>query len=228
VLRAAVLLAGLWLIGCAPSTPDLAPRAIHDTEDLILALGDSGAWVARSGELPAGVFGTPGERLLVGNEEVAVYEYPDSGSRERASLTIAPDGQSIAGQPMQWRNPPHIWAAGGLIVVYQGTDGPTVLLLNAMLGDPIARGAAAGQEPYPPAVVAAISALAQDLSVDPGTIQVVGFEEGQWPDACLGLAGPGEMCAMVITPGWRVTLRVQEREYVARTDLLGGILRWEH
>jgi hypothetical protein len=195
---------------------------------LILALSDAGAWVARSGELPAGVFGVPGESLMVDGVAVACYEYLDVAARQSVAQAISPDGARIAGQPIAWRDRPHIWSTGRLLVVYEGTDGPTVLLLAAVLGNPITSPGPAQEEPYPPAVTAAISALALDLGIAPGEVEVLDFSEGQWPDACLGLAGPGEVCAMVITPGWRISLRAEGRDFAARTDMLGGLVRWEH
>ncbi|MGH2606053.1 MAG: hypothetical protein ACRDG5_05635, partial [Anaerolineales bacterium] len=200
---------------------------VQTVEDLILALGEAGAWVARSGELEAGLFGVPGEVLTVNGVAVEVYGYPSQVDRERVSATIAPDGSTLAGQPLIWRDPPHIWAQGDVIVVYQGTDGPTILLLDAILGEALVRTGGVGMEPYPPAVTAAIGELARRLQVDPAQIEVMSFEEREWPDACLGLAGPDEMCAMMITPGWRVVLRAGGREYAARTDMAGLIVRLE-
>ncbi len=200
---------------------------VQTMEDLILALGEAGAWVARSGEIEAGLFGVAGEVLTVNGIAVEVYAYPNQAERERVSAAIAPDGSTLAGQPLIWHEAPHVWAKGDLIVIYQGTDGPTILLLDAILGEALVRTGGVGVEPYPPAVTAAIGELARRLQVDPAEIEVVAFEEREWPDACLGLAGPDEMCAMVITPGWRVVLQAGGREYAARTDMAGLIVRLE-
>jgi hypothetical protein len=37
--------------------------------------------------------------------------------------------------------------------------------------------------------------------------EVVSVEPVDWSDACLGIERPGMMCAQVITPGFRITLR---------------------
>ena len=58
-------------------------------------------------------------------------------------------------------------------------------------------------------------------------IEVISAEEEEWPDACLGLAGEDEVCAQVITPGWRVTLTADGEEYVVRTDQNGSAVRVE-
>lgn len=85
-----------------------------------------------------------------------------------------------------------------------------------------------GQDPIveePETVVAAMQALAVHLGVDINQVKVVKFESVEWPDGCLGLAGPDEMCTMAIVPGLRVTLAVGEQEYIVRTDLKGNQVR---
>jgi hypothetical protein len=48
------------------------------------------------------------------------------------------------------------------------------------------------------------------------------LEAQQWladqMDACLGLGGPDEMCAEVITPGWHLVFSVDGEEYEIRTN----------
>jgi hypothetical protein len=50
--------------------------------------------------------------------------------------------------------------------------------------------------------------LAVDLGVDPMLVTLVDVIPVDWPDSCLGLPALGEICAQVVTPGFRV--RVQE------------------
>ncbi|MEX0787736.1 MAG: hypothetical protein WD906_08875 [Anaerolineales bacterium] len=225
--RRTCLLALIWVVGCGRNEAAPTPRVVDTQADFILALGDAGAWVARSGDAAPGLFGVTGETLTVSGIPIEVYEYPSPVERERVSLTISPDGSAIAGQPAAWRAAPHVWAAGSILVVYQGTDGPMILLLDAVLGDPLAQGGGVGTEPYPPAVTAAIGELAQSLQIDPAVIEVVSFEEQVWPDGCLGLAAPDEMCTMQEVSGWRIVLRAQGHDYAARTDESGGTVRLE-
>lgn len=77
----------------------------------------------------------------------------------------------------------------------------------------------------PPAVVAARDALAGELGVDLSTIELVSFEQQEWSDSCLGLGGPAEICAAVITPGWQVMLMVEGEAYEVRTDFDGEQVR---
>lgn len=77
----------------------------------------------------------------------------------------------------------------------------------------------------PPAVEAARDALAGELGVDLSSVEVVSFEQQDWSDSCLGLGGPAEICAAVITPGWQVMLMVDGQEYEVRTDFEGEQVR---
>lgn len=80
---------------------------------------------------------------------------------------------------------------------------------------------------FPSAAFAAREALAEQLSISAETIEIRKVEPAEWPDGCLGLAGPGEMCTMAIVPGYRITLAAGETEYVYRTDERGTSLRRE-
>jgi hypothetical protein len=59
--------------------------------------------------------------------------------------------------------------------------------------------------------------LAEQLGVEPQSIEVVAMEEVIWPDRCLGLPAP-ELCAQEETPGYRITFRVLGQEYIYRTN----------
>ena len=57
-----------------------------------------------------------------------------------------------------------------------------------------------------------------------GQVEVVQVEHMEWPDSCLGLAKPDEMCLQVITPGYQVILRVGQEEAVYRTNADGSLI----
>jgi hypothetical protein len=80
--------------------------------------------------------------------------------------------------------------------------------------------------PSPSATVLAewsapLSAVVNDLTLRSGAqaIAIVSVEPVDWPDACLGLPGPDEACAQVITPGLRVILSAAGRAYEYHTNL---------
>jgi hypothetical protein len=76
-----------------------------------------------------------------------------------------------------------------------------------------------------PAAAAAQTALAAKLDVPASQITTVSAEHVDWPDACLGAATEGEICAQVITPGYRIVLESNGRQYEARTDENGQVIR---
>ncbi len=56
---------------------------------------------------------------------------------------------------------------------------------------------------------------------------VVEATSTEWPDACLGLGEPDEVCAELITPGWELTIHADGEYYVVRTDEFGDTIRVE-
>jgi hypothetical protein len=68
-------------------------------------------------------------------------------------------------------------------------------------------------------------AVAAHLSIDAIRLQIQDLQQVEWPDACLGLAQPDEMCAEVITPGYRLIVTADGRQYQVHTDLTGMNIR---
>jgi hypothetical protein len=60
--------------------------------------------------------------------------------------------------------------------------------------------------------------LGQQLGVDPLTIRLEKVEPVDWPDSCLGLPAEQELCAQMITPGFRVTVRQGDKNFEFHTD----------
>jgi len=79
----------------------------------------------------------------------------------------------------------------------------------------------------PQAAFAAREALAELLGVSAETIEIRDIESVDWPDGCLGLAGPDEMCTMAIVPGYRVSLVSGTSQHIYRTNERGTSLRRE-
>ncbi len=76
-----------------------------------------------------------------------------------------------------------------------------------------------------PTVEAVRNRLATWLHVDPQTVEVVSAEAVEWPDGCLGVAGPDEMCAQNQTPGYKITLQANGDTYVLHTEKSGTWVR---
>jgi hypothetical protein len=67
----------------------------------------------------------------------------------------------------------------------------------------------------PPALIAAIAA---ELGVDVGEVQVLIAEPREWPDASLGCPEPGHAYADVITPGYLVVVQAGGEEFEFHTN----------
>lgn len=68
------------------------------------------------------------------------------------------------------------------------------------------------------AVANSTNDLAARLNIDPGAVTLVSVEAVDWSNACLGIETPGIMCAMVITPGYRVVLEADGKQYEYHTN----------
>lgn len=67
--------------------------------------------------------------------------------------------------------------------------------------------------------------LADYLNVPVGHVKVISVERAEWPDSCLGLPEPGEVCLTVITPGYEIIFDVRGQKYEVRTDMTANIIR---
>jgi hypothetical protein len=68
----------------------------------------------------------------------------------------------------------------------------------------------------------ALSAL---LNFDTSAVSIVSVEAVQWPNACLGVELPGQMCAMHVVDGYRVILEADDRRYEYHTNGDGSSLQ---
>lgn len=178
-----------------------------------------------AGEAASPALPIRGQEYLVDQARIQVYEFESLDERRALSIAIDKQG-AIQGIPLAaWQGRPSIWTAGRLIVLYPGLEGGTVLLLSGLLGDPLTTEAPAQDEPYPPAVLAAIGVLAERSDTAPGNIDVVRYESVDWPNSCLGLPRPDEACAEAITPGWLIVLQAESQSYEFHSDELGQVLR---
>jgi hypothetical protein len=76
-------------------------------------------------------------------------------------------------------------------------------------------------------IMAGVRALREAYNLGSDLIEVVSIEQVDWPDACLGFPVQGEMCAEVITPGYRIILSSAGQEYEVHTDSSGASVRLE-
>ncbi|MBC7224391.1 MAG: hypothetical protein H5T59_09000 [Anaerolineae bacterium] len=101
---------------------------------------------------------------------------------------------------------------------------PTPTKAQAPTEELVATPVAAPEKPgRQQAVQVCVRALAEELGLPEGDIQVLEVEPMEWPDTSLGCPEPGMMYAQVITPGFRVRLRAGEKTYVFHTDGLRAV-----
>ena len=65
------------------------------------------------------------------------------------------------------------------------------------------------------------------LNTPPENLQFLTSEKVEWPDSCLGLIQPSEVCAQVITPGYKGTVQFDGQIYTFHSDLDGKQVRLE-
>ncbi len=85
--------------------------------------------------------------------------------------------------------------------------------------------------PKPSAPAVLVEKAKKDLSVRANipiaAIQLRASERQTWPNGCLGLAQPDEICTQAMVPGWRLVLTHQDKTWVYRTNQSGRVLRLE-
>ncbi|MEM9904855.1 MAG: hypothetical protein AAF921_07515 [Cyanobacteria bacterium P01_D01_bin.44] len=70
-----------------------------------------------------------------------------------------------------------------------------------------------------------LAAIATDQSLPSDQLTLKSTRPESWPDSCLGLASPDELCAQMITPGWEVTVTDGQTVWTYRTNDLGDQIR---
>ena len=202
------------LAGCTSTA--LPPEPVIETADDLRAALEQAGHPIEPTALSAAVDGLVGGRVyILDGAYLDVFEYETARTQQAAEQDLMASASGVA------------WSRGKILVVYRGSDGGSIALLSGLLGDPLTLSGEVGDEPYPPAVAAAIAFLAEDLGEDPVRIFVVEYEAAEWPDACLGLGRPSELCAEVVTAGWRIVLQLDPTIYVLRSDTFGQVVRRE-
>lgn len=69
------------------------------------------------------------------------------------------------------------------------------------------------------------SKIASLLNLTSNDISIASKKNMDWPDACLGLAQSGEICAQVITPGYEFNVLSNGTTTVWRTNGDGSVVR---
>ena len=173
-------------------------------------------------------FSVPGRTITVNGMQVTVFEFADEAAQQAAAATISGGGFIIGTSAVDWIDTPHFWAKDRLIVLYVGKDPAQIDLFNGLLGEAVnAQAPAGGMAPLDqaPFALAAITALSQKLGIAEDQVSFVSAELVEWTDSCLGLGGPAESCALMMVPGYNVTLNAHGLDYEVHTDEAGSVVR---
>jgi hypothetical protein len=203
--------------------PETGPAYTYNL--LVDDLAAAGSEPVTAGTLEQPFFDVEARVLTVNGEDIQVFEFADVQTRQDAEDTISAGGSVIGTSQLTWVDIPNFWSRGRILVLYIGQNAELISLLDEVVGQRITFDES-GNRVLPITVDDAQRFLADQLGIDLSRIQVNSFSMMNWPDACLGLAGQGEMCAQVITPGYQVILQVDDQQYDVRTDTSGSVIRY--
>ncbi len=129
------------LVACGPSSSDGdSPNQDTPTEtverpfDLMTALIDQGIAVGLGGDASQPFFSVAGQTFMVHDEPVQVFTYDSpAAARAEASLVDA-TGFTVGTTSISWIAPPHFYLKETLLVLYVGSNGPAIDLLETVMG----------------------------------------------------------------------------------------------
>jgi len=79
--------------------------------------------------------------VCANHENVRVFEFANDAMRAMAAARIDPDDPShIGGDIYDWSGMPRFWQRDRVLVLYVGTDEPTIAMLTILLGEPFSQG----------------------------------------------------------------------------------------
>ena len=61
-----------------------------------------------------------------------------------------------------------------------------------------------------------------------GKLKITNYNQETWPNGCLGIAAPDQICTQALVPGWRITVTDGQKIWVYRTDNSGRNIRLEN
>jgi hypothetical protein len=106
----------------------------------------------------------------------------------------------------------------------EGTSEGTSDAAPDATSDPSAEGSE--NAALPAAVEAAIfQDIASRQQVPVKALKVTAAQAKSWPDGCLGLGGPAEICTFAIVEGWEVTVSQGDNQWLYRSDSEGLSVR---
>ena len=222
VMLSLALLGGILMSGCIPasSTPTypITPPAQPTGPTLTPAPANTNSGIANPASVNCEQKGNRLEiRTAADSSQVGICIFPDGSQCEEWAFLRGECGPGTL-VPANNANPTE--------TVPASTDTPAAPARAAVTAT---QGQKAAIDPglQKKIVGSAQTLLASKLNVKASEITLVSIDPASWGDACLGLPGPDEMCAQVITDGFKVVLAVNGQNYTFHTDLNGRNVRQE-
>lgn len=113
----------------------------------------------------------------------------------------------------------------GTTRIVQGAT--AIFILGSLLSLLLVQPSLASPDPPNSVIAAARQDLSQKTKISVNRLQIQATQPQTWPDGCLGLAKPGELCTQALVQGWRIILTDNQKTWVYRTDSSGANLRLE-
>ena len=76
--------------------------------------------------------------MAVNGEDVQAFEFAGEVEADAIAETVSADGGSVGTSMISWIAPPHFYKAGRLIVVYVGSEGGVINILQEIMGSQFA------------------------------------------------------------------------------------------
>ena len=133
LLAVAVLAAVVLAAACGGA--DIAPA--DDLAGLVESLQQAGFDTPEQEEtnmLESRFFDVPGVALVVPGRRILAFEFADESQAGAQAALVSADGSGIGNKFVGWRDTPHFFSRGRLIVIYQGDDQKTLDALEETLG----------------------------------------------------------------------------------------------
>lgn len=70
--------------------------------------------------------------------------------------------------------------------------------------------------------------LTKRTGIAPGKLKITNYKQETWPNGCLGISQPEQICTQALVPGWRITVTDGQKTWVYRTDNSGRNIRLEN
>ena len=132
LLAVAIPLAIALVAACGAS---ISPA--HDVAGLLKSLEQAGFGTPEQEDtnvLESRFFSVPGIALVVPGRRVLAFEFADEPEAAAQAGLVSPDGSGIGNKFVGWRDTPHFFSRGRLIVIYQGDNQKMLDALDEALG----------------------------------------------------------------------------------------------